>query len=46
MEIKAYQNQAEDLVKHYLLADPFLPYTSVLVGIFLCKMVTYDSVHL
>ncbi|CAN8325283.1 unnamed protein product [Cochlearia groenlandica] len=41
MEIKSYQNQAEELVKHYLLSDPFLPYTSLLVGIFLCKMV-YD----
>ncbi|VVB12394.1 unnamed protein product [Arabis nemorensis] len=51
MEIKSYQNQAEDLVKHYLLADPFLPYTSVLAGIFLCKMVydlteSFSSIHI
>ncbi|KAL1195111.1 hypothetical protein V5N11_011520 [Cardamine amara subsp. amara] len=45
MEIKSYQNQAEYFVDHYLLADPFLPYTSVLVGIFLCKLV-YDLTEL
>ncbi|CAA7054850.1 unnamed protein product [Microthlaspi erraticum] len=45
MDIMSYQNQAEDLVKHYLLADQFLPYTSVLAGIFLCKMV-YDLTEL
>ncbi|KAG7621095.1 TRAM/LAG1/CLN8 homology domain [Arabidopsis suecica] len=45
MEIKSYQNQAEDFVEHYLLADPFLPYTSVLVGICLCKLV-YDLTEL
>lgn len=39
MDIKSYQSHAEDFVKHYLLADPFLPYTSVLAGIFLSKMV-------
>lgn len=37
--MKSYQNQAQLLVKDYLLADPFLPYTSVLGGIFACKMV-------
>lgn len=41
MAIKSYQNQAGVLVKSYLLADPFLPYTSVLGGIFFCKLV-YD----
>lgn len=41
MTIKSYQNQAEMLVKHYLLADPFIPYTSVLGGIFASKLV-YD----
>ncbi|CAH8346092.1 unnamed protein product [Eruca vesicaria subsp. sativa] len=41
MNIMSYQNQAEGFVKRYLLADPLLPYTSVLTGIFLCKMV-YD----
>ncbi|KAL6197013.1 hypothetical protein ACLB2K_032626 [Fragaria x ananassa] len=45
MAIKSYQNQAEDLVKSYLLADPFMPYTSVIGGIFLCKMV-YDLTQL
>ncbi|PRQ29964.1 putative TRAM/LAG1/CLN8 domain-containing protein [Rosa chinensis] len=45
MTIKSYQNQAETLVKSYLLADPFMPYTSVLGGIFLCKMV-YDLTQL
>jgi hypothetical protein len=39
MAIKSYQNQAEALVKNYLLADPFIPYTSVLGGIFACKVV-------
>lgn len=38
MGLKSYQNQAEVLVKNYLLSDPFLPYTSVLGGIFVCKM--------
>jgi len=46
MEIKSYQNQAEYFVEHYLLADPFLPYTSVLVGICLCKLVSFASLHL
>nr|XP_011460458.1 PREDICTED: probable aspartic protease At2g35615 isoform X1 [Fragaria vesca subsp. vesca] len=45
MAIKSYQNQAEDLVKSYLLADPFMPYTSVIGGIFLCKLV-YDLTQL
>ncbi|PIA37767.1 hypothetical protein AQUCO_03000356v1 [Aquilegia coerulea] len=38
MTIKSYQNQAELLVKDYILADPFIPYTSVLSGVFACKM--------
>lgn len=37
--IKAYHHQAQHLVNNYLLADPFIPYTSVLTGIFLCKVV-------
>ncbi|KAK9267314.1 hypothetical protein L1049_009737 [Liquidambar formosana] len=45
MAIKSYQNQAEVLVKNYLLADPFIPYTSVLGGLFACKMV-YDLTRL
>ena len=40
MAIKIYQNQAEALVKNYFLADPFIPYTSVLGGLFACKVVT------
>jgi hypothetical protein len=42
--IKSYHHQAQHLVKNYLLADPFIPYTSVLTGIFLCKVV-YDLCH-
>lgn len=38
--IKSYHHQAQHLVKNYLLADPFIPYTSVLTGIFLCKVVS------
>ncbi|XP_057502221.1 uncharacterized protein LOC130786023 [Actinidia eriantha] len=41
MAFKSYQNQAEVLVKNYLLADSFIPYTSVLGGMFACKLV-YD----
>ncbi|KAB2011276.1 hypothetical protein ES319_D09G008800v1 [Gossypium barbadense] len=40
MEIQSYQNQAELLLKEYLLADSFIPYTSVICGIFACKMVS------
>ena len=42
MTIKDYQNQAEQLVKDYLLADPFIPYTSILGGLFACKMVCFE----
>ncbi|XXG68852.1 hypothetical protein AAC387_Pa06g1851 [Persea americana] len=45
MEIKSYRNQAKLLVGSYLLADPFIPYTSVIAGIFMCKMV-YDVTQL
>jgi hypothetical protein len=34
-----YKYQAQELMRDYLLADPLVPYTSVLVGIALCKMV-------
>ncbi|MQL73761.1 hypothetical protein Taro_006123 [Colocasia esculenta] len=37
--------EAEVLVKEYLLSDSFVPYTSVLGGIFMCKM-AYDLTHL
>ncbi|XP_010434374.1 PREDICTED: transmembrane protein 56-like [Camelina sativa] len=51
MEIKSYQTQAEQFVEHYLLADPYLPYTSVLAGIFLCKLAydvteIFSSIHI
>lgn len=39
MALKSYQNQAGVLVKNYLFSDPFIPYTSILGGMFLCKMV-------
>ncbi|KAL8213987.1 hypothetical protein R6Q57_003436 [Mikania cordata] len=41
LAFKSYQNQAQVLVKTYLLADAFMPYTCVLGGIFASKMV-YD----
>ncbi|KAI5669016.1 hypothetical protein M9H77_18869 [Catharanthus roseus] len=41
MTLKSYQNQAGLLLKNYLLADPFVPYTSLLGGILACKVV-YD----
>ncbi|XP_058071993.1 uncharacterized protein LOC131220975 isoform X1 [Magnolia sinica] len=45
MMIESYRNQAEVLVRNYLLADPFIPYTSIISGIFMCKMV-YDLTQL
>lgn len=39
MAFKTYQNHAETLVKNYMLSDPFIPYTSVVGGMFACKMV-------
>ncbi|XVE51702.1 hypothetical protein DITRI_Ditri02bG0062600 [Diplodiscus trichospermus] len=45
MAIKSYQTQAQMLVKNYLLADPFIPYTSILGGILACK-VAYDLTQL
>lgn len=45
MAIKSYQNQAQILVKNYLLADPFIPYTSILGGILACKL-AYDLTQL
>jgi len=35
----AYKYQAQAMMRDYLLADPLVPYTSVLIGILLCKMV-------
>lgn len=39
MAIKSYQSQAGLLLKEYVLADPFIPYTSIIGGILACKMV-------
>nr|CAN70711.1 hypothetical protein VITISV_041642 [Vitis vinifera] len=39
MEIKSYQNQAEALLKEYVLADSFIPYASIIGGLVACKMV-------
>ncbi|XP_031394529.1 TLC domain-containing protein 4-like isoform X2 [Punica granatum] len=43
--IESYQNQAEQLLKEYLLADTFVPYTSVIGGVLACKLV-YDLTQL
>ncbi|KAH9747437.1 TLC domain-containing protein [Citrus sinensis] len=43
--IKSYQNQAQVLVKNYIIADPFIPYTSILAGLLACKVV-YDLTQL
>ncbi|KAJ9147133.1 hypothetical protein P3X46_029328 [Hevea brasiliensis] len=45
MAIKSYQDQAELLLKEYLLAGSSILYTSVIVGICACKMV-YDLTQL
>ncbi|KAK8581075.1 hypothetical protein V6N13_144118 [Hibiscus sabdariffa] len=45
MAVKSYTNHAHMLVKNYLLADPFVPYTSILGGILACKVV-YDLTDL
>ncbi|KAH9770571.1 TLC domain-containing protein [Citrus sinensis] len=45
MEVKSYQSQAESLLKEYILADPLVPYTSIVGSIFACKMV-YDLAQL
>ncbi|XP_011085166.1 transmembrane protein 56 [Sesamum indicum] len=45
LAFKSYQNQAGVLVKNYLLADPFIPYTSVLAGVLAFKLV-YDLTQL
>jgi len=37
--VTAYKYQAQALMRDYLLADPLVPYSSVLMGIVLCKMV-------
>ncbi|KAK9190915.1 hypothetical protein WN943_019525 [Citrus x changshan-huyou] len=45
MEVKSYQSQVESLLKEYILADPFVPYTSIVGSIFACTMV-YDLAQL
>ncbi|KAK8943118.1 hypothetical protein KSP39_PZI009154 [Platanthera zijinensis] len=42
--MKSYSYQTE-VLKDYLLADEVIPYTSILCGIFMCKM-AYDLTHL
>ncbi|KAF7833443.1 transmembrane protein 56-B-like [Senna tora] len=42
LAFKSYQNQAELFVKEYLLADPLIPYTSIVGGIFICKMLFFQ----
>lgn len=39
LAFKSYQNQAEVLVRNYVLADPYIPYTSVFGGMIACKLV-------
>ncbi|KAK9190918.1 hypothetical protein WN943_019528 [Citrus x changshan-huyou] len=41
MAVKCYQSQVELFLKEYILADPFVPYTSIVDSIFVCKMVYY-----
>ncbi|KAI4308135.1 hypothetical protein L6164_031239 [Bauhinia variegata] len=45
MAFKSYQSQAQVFMKEYLLADPLIPYTSIVAGIFSCKMI-YDLTQL
>ncbi|EEF41983.1 conserved hypothetical protein [Ricinus communis] len=45
MGTRSYQNHAELLLKEYLLDDSFIPYTSIIAGIFACKTV-YDLTDL
>ncbi|XXG65791.1 hypothetical protein AAC387_Pa05g3412 [Persea americana] len=45
MAISSYYNQAEVLVRDYLFSSSFMPYTSVIVGILMCKM-SYDLTQL
>ncbi|KAG8365692.1 hypothetical protein BUALT_Bualt18G0133100 [Buddleja alternifolia] len=45
LAFKSYENHAEVLVRNYLLADPFIPYSSVLGGMLVFKLV-YDLTQL
>ncbi|XP_078437133.1 uncharacterized protein LOC144707766 [Wolffia australiana] len=44
LAIKSYSYKAEVLAKDYLLVEPFVPFVSVLAGVFMCKM-AYDATH-
>lgn len=39
MAIKSYHSQAELLIKDYILSDPIIPYTSIIGGILVFKLV-------
>ncbi|KAH6764849.1 TRAM protein [Perilla frutescens var. frutescens] len=41
LALKDYQNQAGVLVRNYVLADPYIPYTSIVLGMLTCKL-AYD----
>ncbi|GER44678.1 hypothetical protein STAS_21586 [Striga asiatica] len=43
LAIKSYQNKAGVLVRNYVLADPYIPYTSVLSGMFTCKLSLFGT---
>lgn len=43
MAFKTYQNKANVLVKDYIISEPFIPYSSVLGGLFACKVVYTES---
>ncbi|XP_073225453.1 uncharacterized protein [Cicer arietinum] len=45
MTFQSYQDQANLFVKDYLLADSWIPYTSIVGGIFACKLI-YDLTQL
>lgn len=45
MAEKSYIYQAGWLVRNYLLADHLVAYTSVLVGIYMCKMVCFIPIY-
>jgi hypothetical protein len=46
MAMTAYTYQAQAMMKDYLLADPLVPYTSVLIGVLLCKMVILSTLSI
>ncbi|KAH9606936.1 hypothetical protein KSS87_009331 [Heliosperma pusillum] len=45
MVMKSYQNQAENLLKNHLLADTVIPYTAIISGIVICRLI-YDVTQL